>query len=141
MADPVASPSDLATLLGEAVVDERAALALRLAQDKCELFLKPLPITNEARGVVLDIALRAYANITSAHSVGVGTGQVSFGAQNTRSAIGGLYLSRANKAELRLIAGGGGAFSVNLLPANYTPSVPPWDWSSTGQIIGESGIL
>jgi hypothetical protein len=41
--------------------------------------------------------------------------------------IGGLYLTRANKADLRRFSGGGGAFTIDVTPTTATLAQPPWD--------------
>lgn len=117
MSSPVATPSDLELYLGlpSGTIDTaRATLILSVAQDLCETIVTPLPAA--ARAVVLAVAARAFNNVTSAHQVSLGSAAVSFGAQNSAVGVGGLYLSRSDKSLLRLMAGRGSAFSVDLLP-------------------------
>lgn len=143
MSTPIALPSDLATYLGvdpTKLDDDRATLMLQLAQDKCESLLSPLPDT--ALGVVLDVAARAYTNVTNAQTESAGPFQVSHGAIS-----GGMWLTRANMAELRRLGASSGAFSVDPTPADAGPTLvypqipidpqdvyagPPfygdWDW-------------
>lgn len=140
MSTPIALPSDLATYLGSSVDDDRATLLIQLAQDKCEAILTPLPDT--AMGVVLDIAARAYSNPTNAQSQTTGPFSASFG-----GVAGGLWLTRANLADLRRLADSGGAFTIDPTPedasaTNYWAQVPEspadlwtnppyygdWDW-------------
>jgi hypothetical protein len=117
MSDPVATPTDLETYLGldaGSINEARATLLLAAAQRKCERIVNPCP--PEAADIVLEVAGRAYANVTSARQMSQGSASVSFGAQNSTMGVGGLYLSRSNKAELRLIAGRGSAFSADTMP-------------------------
>lgn len=116
MSNPVATPSDLELYLGLAGTFDtaRAALILDLAQAKCERITSPLSAA--AKDIVLEVAARAYNNVTSAHQAGIGSAQVSYGSPNSSMGVGGLYLSKSNKAELRLIAGRGSAFSADTLP-------------------------
>lgn len=114
MGTPVAQPSDLATYLNIADIDtNRATLILELAQDECETIVSPLPAT--ARGVVLDVAARAFVNPRQLQDASLGTAHIQYGAANG-SVIGGIYLSRANKISLRRLAGRGSAFSADILP-------------------------
>src|SRR5689334_13349078 len=113
----VAVPTDLELYLGLAtgtIDTARAQLLLDLAQSKCERITSPL--STAAKDIVLEVAARAYNNVTSAHQAGIGSAQVSYGSPNSSMGVGGLYLSKANKAELRLIAGRGSAFSADTLP-------------------------
>lgn len=117
MSNPVATSSDLELYLGLAtgtIDSARATLVLDLAQGLCETIVSPIPTT--AKGVVLAVAARAFNNVTSAHQMGIGSAQVSYGSPNTSGGVGGLYLSRSDKATLRLFAGRGSAFSADTLP-------------------------
>ena len=115
MSEPLATPGELGVYLGVADIDtERAGLLLELAQGKCETVVFPLP--DAAKSIVLSVAARAYANVTSAHQAGIGSAQVSYGAPSSSSGIGGLYLSKSERADLRRLVGRTGAFSIDLLP-------------------------
>jgi hypothetical protein len=110
MGTPIASPSDLSTYLGLSQIDnDRATLILKLAQDKCEAILNPLPAT--AQGVVLDIAGRAFSNPQNVQQENAGPFGVNYG-----PVAGGLWLTKANRAELRRLGGGSSAFSADTLP-------------------------
>lgn len=118
MAEPIVIPSDLSVYLGDPNLDtDRAVLMLSLAQQLCETIVTPLPST--AAPVILGVAARAFTNVTSAHQVGLGSAQISYGAPNTTSGIGGLYLSRTDIRTLRRLGGRSGAFSIDLLPDPY----------------------
>jgi hypothetical protein len=93
--------------------DPRGLLVLQLAHDLCETVVSPVPALG--KGVELAVASRAYNNVTSAHQMSLGSAAVSFGAQNSSMGVGGLYLSKSEKATLRRLAGRSGAFSVNML--------------------------
>lgn len=115
MSDPLATPADLGVYLGLSDIDTiRAALLLQLAHDRMELIVSPVP--EVARSIELSIAGRAYTNVTSAHQAGIGSAQVSYGSQNSSSGVGGLYVSKTERADLRRMAGRTGAFSIDLLP-------------------------
>ena len=126
----IVTPKDLALWLDRTGIDDlRAALMLQAAIDLCASIVSPLPVT--ARGVVLGVAARAFTNVTSAHQMGLGSGQVSFGAQNSSMGVGGLYLSRSDIATLRRLAGSGGAFTIDMTPATAGQGLPPWDQNVT----------
>lgn len=120
MSDPLATPADLGVYLGKDIAadDPRATLLLQLAHDRCETYVSPVPAA--AKGIELSVAARAYTNATSAHQVGLGSGSVSFGAQNSTVGIGGLYVSSQEQHDLRRMAGRSGAFSVDLTPPDAT---------------------
>lgn len=128
MAAPIASPSELALFLEldpAEINTERATFLLAQAQAKCERYIKPTVLPVDAKDVVLTVAGRAYTNVTSAHQMGIGSANISYGAQNSSTGIGGLFLSRSDKADLRRVAGRTGAFSVSMLdPTRYPPSTP-----------------
>lgn len=131
MSDPLVTPDQLALFLGITDINtDRAELLLAQAQAKCERRVSPLP--DDAVDIILSVAGRAYTNVTSAHTESLGSASVSFGAPNSTAIIGGLYLSRAEERELRLMAGAGGAFSINLLPEDYSADLQLWDFN--GQI-------
>jgi len=109
------APAELATYLNIQSIDaDRADLLLGLAQAKCEQIVSPLP--DAARGVVLDIAARAYTNPTNASSEVNGPYMATYGGIS-----GGLWLTRANKAELRRLSNSSGAFSIDPTPADASP--------------------
>jgi len=85
-----------------------------LAHDLCETVVSPVP--ELGKGIELAVAARAYSNVTSAHQMSLGSAAISFGAQNSNTGIGGLYLSKSERATLRRLAGRSGAFSIDLLP-------------------------
>lgn len=131
MSQTITTPADLDTLLGlgGGIDTARASLLLDLAYDKCLEFVDPVP--DGARGVLLEVAGRAYTNATSAHQMSLGTASVAFGAQNSSTGIGGLYLSRSNIAELRRLAGRTGAFSIDPTPVDAGQGLPVWDQNVT----------
>jgi hypothetical protein len=114
---PIATSTDLELYLGQepgTINPARADQILSMAQDLAETIVTPLPAA--AKAVVLAVSARAYNNVTSAHQMGLGSAQVSYGAQNSSMGVGGLYLSRSDKATLRALAGRGSAFSAGTLP-------------------------
>lgn len=105
-------PDDLATFLNAESIDQtRAYLMIDLATKLCAAIVSP--VTDEADPVILSAAARAYANPTSTTAQLAGPYQVSGG-------TGGVYLNKAERAALRRLSGGGGAFSVDLLGIDGT---------------------
>lgn len=117
------SPADLGTYLGADVDTDRAAFLIAKAVQLCESIIVPLPAGGDA--VVLDVAARAYANPSNAQTQAAGPYSATFGALG-----GGLWLTRQNKATLRRLAGSGGAFTIETLPADAGLSLPWWDVST-----------
>lgn len=128
---PVVSVSDLQTYLGTTVDSDRGTLVLAAAQSLCESVVKPLPAG--AYAVVLDVAARALTNPVNAQQQTDGPFSVSYGA-----VAGGLWLTQKNKATLRGLSGGGGAFSINLLNGYTETGLPVWDDSSGEPVIATS---
>lgn len=116
MSTPLATTAELGTYLGQTVDDARASLVLQLSHDLCESVVSPVPPL--AKSVELSVSARAYTNVTSAHQMSLGSASVSFGSQNSSMGVGGLYLSKSEKATLRRLAGRAGAFGVDLLPTS-----------------------
>ena len=104
---------DLAEINGE-----RADLLLEQAVALCETVVKPLP--DQATAVVLSVAGRAYVNPQQVTYETIGPQSVQRPAGS-----GGLYLTKADKAALKSLAGRGGAFTVDPTPADADPS-PTW---------------
>lgn len=123
---PIVSAYDLGTYLGNTNIDQdRANMVIADAQALCESIISPLPAGAEL--VVRRIAARGYANVTSAVSTGMGTANVHYASPGAVAGIGGVYLSRADKADLRRLSGGGGAFTVDVTPDGAMANLPPWD--------------
>lgn len=129
MSDPVVSVDDFALYLNNPDLDEdRAVFIIGLAQQLCESIVTPLP--TGAATVVLDVAERAFANPTDMRGASPGLyseGEGPFSDSTPGSAGGGLWLTTENKATLRRLAGGGGAFTIDTIPADFVPVLPPWD--------------
>jgi hypothetical protein len=108
VSNPLVTPQDLGTYLADDSIDQqRAAFMLQLAQDLCESIVSPVPAT--ANGVVLAVAARAFSNPE-------GVTAETVGPYSVQRASAGLYLTRSDKATLRRLAGGSGAFSIDVLP-------------------------
>lgn len=121
MSDPIVDPTDLGIYLGITDIDQvRATLILQQAQALCESVVTPLPAG--ATAVMLDVAARAWANPLNAQQQGAGPFTVGYGAVS-----GGLWLTQQNKATLRRLAGGGGAFTFDTMPATAGQGLPWWD--------------
>lgn len=124
MSDPVIDPSDLGIYLTDTTINVVKAMGLILdAQTLCEDIISPLPAA--ASVIVKRVAGRAYSSTTAARQVQLGQADAAFGA--TPGPVGGVYLTRYDVADLRRMAGGGGAFSINMLPADYATTLAPWD--------------
>ena len=97
---------------------ERADLLIAQAVALAESVVKPLP--DQATAVVLSVAGRAYVNPQQVTYETIGPQSVQRPAGS-----GGLYLTKADKAALKALAGRGGAFTVDPTPADADPS-PTW---------------
>jgi hypothetical protein len=117
----IISPADLGTYLGATVDIDRAQFLIDQAVDLCQSIVSPLP--DGAASVVLDVAGRAYANPTSVPNQAAGPFTVG-------SAPGGLRLTRQNKSTLRRLAGSGGAFTIDTMPATAGSGLPWWGRNS-----------
>lgn len=110
---------DLALYLGLAEIQgDRADLLIAQAVALAESVVKPLP--DQATAVVLSVAGRAYVNPQQVTYETIGPQSVQRPAGS-----GGLYLTKADKAALKSLAGRGGAFTVDPTPADADPS-PTW---------------
>lgn len=96
----------------------RADLLIAQAVALCESVVKPLP--DQATAVVLSAAGRAYVNPQQVSYETIGPMSVQ-----RPQGSGGLYLTKADKAALKSMAGRGGAFTVDPTPAEATPW-PSW---------------
>lgn len=128
MADPIVDPSDLELMLGTPVDFDRATLLLELAEALCESVVAP-PLPDAARAVVLSVAARAYANPQNAQSQSMGPYSASY---SQGSATGGLYLSRQDRQTLQRLAGRGGAFTIDTMPATAGQNLAWWDTGAPG---------
>lgn len=129
---PVVFPPEFAAYLGVAVVNKtRAEIVLRQAQTLCESIVTPLPTGAET--VILDVATRAWPIIANA-AQGAGPYNDESGTVGT-----GLWLTRQNKSTLRRLAGGGGAFTFDTMPATAGQGLPWWD-VNTGPVPGDWDI-
>jgi hypothetical protein len=118
-------PADLGTYLGTTVDEDRAQLLIDSAVQLCESIVAPLPTGADA--VVLDVATRAYSNPANATQQAAGPFSANFGPVG-----GGLWLTRQNKAALRRLAGSGGAFTIDTMPATAGTLLPPWEINRWG---------
>lgn len=112
----ICEPADLATYLGSTVDDQRAAQLLQLAQEIAESMVgNPLPLGAEA--IVLSAAARGYLNAS-------GVTSETIGPYNIQRPSAGIYLTKAERASLRRLAGRTGAFSVSILPPEWQATTP-----------------
>lgn len=118
MSDPLITPDDLGTYLNDASIqDDRAALIIEQAQQACETIVSPFPA--EATFVLYRVAARAYTSAASRGAQMAAAGS-PFGGTPT---LGGVWLSRSDIADLRRVNGGGGAFTIDVLPDGYVAPV------------------
>lgn len=110
---------DLGLYLGlDQIAGDRADLLIAQAVALCQSVVKPLP--DDATAVVLSVAGRAYVNPQQVSYETIGPMSVQ-----RPSGSGGLYLTKADKAALKSLAGRGGAFTVDPTPDTADPS-PTW---------------
>ncbi|WP_328313089.1 hypothetical protein OG432_24420 [Streptomyces sp. NBC_00442] len=115
---------DLGLYLGLEEIDgARADLLLTQAVALCQSVVKPLP--DDATAVVLSVAGRAYVNPQQVSYETIGPMSVQ-----RPSGSGGLYLTKADKAALKSLAGRGGAFTIDPTPTTADPS-PTWPVDDT----------
>lgn len=103
--------ADLALYLGQDVDEDRADLLIEMAVGLVEDIVYPAP--DRAKAVVLSSVSRAYSNPTGITTEMVGPYQA------TRPSAG-VYLTKAERNTLRRLAGRSGAFSVDLLPQDFS---------------------
>lgn len=109
----------LGMYLGMGEIDgDRADLLIQQAVALAQSVVRPLP--DDASAVVLSVAGRAYANPQQVSYETIGPMSVQ-----RPTGSGGLYLTKADKAALKSLAGRGGAFTVDPTPASADPS-PTW---------------
>lgn len=119
MAFVAPTAEQLGLYLGLETIDgDRADLLIQQAVSLCLSVVKPLP--EEATAVVLSVAGRAYVNPQQVSYETIGPMSVQ-----RPQGSGGLYLTKADKAALKSLAGRGGAFTVDPTPATADPS-PTW---------------
>ena len=112
MTDLSVTYTDLETFLGvtfDATDQARATQILGMAMDLAGSFVSPVPV--EAKAVVLSAAARSYSNPEGLTQELVGPYQAS-------RPMAGIYLTKGERSTLRRLAGGGGAFSFDLLGIN-----------------------
>lgn len=118
---PFVSPTaeHLGMYLGLPEIDgDRADLLIQQAVALAQSVVRPLP--DDASAVVLSVAGRAYVNPQQVSYETIGPMSVQ-----RPTGSGGLYLTKADKAALKSLAGRGGAFTVDPTPASADPS-PTW---------------
>lgn len=128
MSDPLIDPADLGLYLSDPNINaDRAQSMIADAQTLCESVVSPLPAT--AALVVKRVAARAYTTVLSPRK-----GQQQDAGSPYGGGGSGLCLTEEDVTDLRRFSGGGGAFSINMLPADYSPVLPPWDVNNTSGI-------
>lgn len=129
MSEPLITSDDLGTYLNDQTINgDRADLMIALAQTLCESIISPLP--DSAVVVVMRVAARGYVTTTSARQAQTAVAGSPFG--SVPGGMGGIYLTGTDESDLRRLAGSGGAFSIDLLPAGYIAPAPHWDYDGFG---------
>jgi hypothetical protein len=124
VSDPVVSVPELGLYLNDTSIDtNRAEFMIGQAQMLCESVVSPLPAG--AAVVVTRVAGRGYVTSTTTRGAQLVAAGSPFGL--VPGGVGGLFLTRQDKGDLRRMAGGGGAFTINPMPADYAVTLPPWD--------------
>lgn len=109
----------LGMYLGMGEIDgDRADLLIQQAVALAQSVVRPLP--DDASAVVLSVAGRAYVNPQQVSYETIGPMSVQ-----RPTGSGGLYLTKADKAALKSLAGRGGAFTIDPTPLTADPS-PTW---------------
>lgn len=117
---PIVTTTDLGTYLSDSTINvPRAALFIEQAQILCQSVVNPLP--DGAEIVVMRMAGRAYETVTQSRYAQAAAAGMPFGANP--AATGEVRLFPSDEADLRRLAGGGGAFSIDLLPSGYVAPV------------------
>lgn len=112
---------DLFLAMNGTIDTDRASLLIELATDLCTSVISPIPDT--AKSVVLSAAARAYTNPEGVQGQTIGPESVQYGS----ATMGGLYLTKGDVATLKRMGGVGGAYSVQVMPADAGTNVPIWD--------------
>lgn len=113
MSAPLVTPDDLGVYLNDSGINVgRASAMITDAQTLCETIVSPLPTA--ASVVVKRVAARAYVTTTTTKGAQIAAAGSPF--VGTVGSAGGVWLTRADKADLRRLAGSGGAFSIDPLP-------------------------
>ncbi|WP_392750558.1 hypothetical protein [Streptomyces sp. LN590] len=119
MAFVAPTAEQLGMYLGLPEIDgDRSDLLIQQAVALAESVVKPLP--DQATAVVLSVAGRAYVNPQQVSYETIGPMSVQ-----RPQGSGGLYLTKADKAALKSLAGRGGAFTIDPTPETADPS-PTW---------------
>jgi hypothetical protein len=135
MSDPIVSVPDLATYLNDPTIDSaRAEAMINDAQALAETVVSPLPAA--ASVIVKRIAARAYVSTMTTRTSQMIAAGSQIGAMPL--GMGGIYLTRGDRADLRRLTGGGAAFTINPLPAGYALDVPPWDFNGAVGVVETS---
>lgn len=104
--------TDLALYMGiDDINAERAEYLIEQVMLLAGSIVSPVP--ESASPVILSASARAYST-----PPGAASSELVGPYQATRPS-GGIYLTKSERAALRLLTGGGGAFSFDMLPAGY----------------------
>jgi hypothetical protein len=117
------TPSDLQTFLGVDSVDvSRATYLLTAVTSRLQSYVNPLP--DGAYALAVEIAAQAYARPLLVKSETTGPYTVVPGG-------GGIFITKAQIRELRLMANKGSAFTIDPTPVGAGSGLSPWDTNVT----------
>jgi hypothetical protein len=128
------TPADLQTYLGADSIDvNRAQYLLTAVTTRLQGYVNPLP--DGAYALAVEIAAQAYARPLSIKSEAIGPYNVTPGA-------GGIFITKSQIRDLRIMAGRGNAFTIDPTPVDAGTGLQPWDTNVTwleGVPIAEDG--
>ena len=134
---PLVTADDLATLLKDPTIDRPRAEAI--IADVQTLCASIVTLTSACSVVVKRVAARAYVSTVSPRAPQMGAGGSPFGGGGGNP--GGVVLYKSDKADLRRLAGGSSAYSVDMLPDTYAlPSNLPY-WDADAVVPGDAGVV
>lgn len=119
----IGTPTQLGYLIGDGLDDDidpdRATFLIECANVLASTIVNPVP--SGAIGTILQIAARAYIAVAGVTAETTGPTTVQLQA--------GLYMTRAERRTLRLMAGKGAAFSIDPTPSGAGTGLAWWDKS------------
>lgn len=126
MAAPTAD--DLGMLVGRDVDTDRGEFILTHLGNLAQAYVTPM--TDAAWSVVLLAAVRLYTNAS-------GATQTTLGPESAGFTVAGVNFTKAERAQLRMLGGQGGAFTIDPTPEDAGYELPWYlepegDWDDLG---------
>lgn len=114
---------DLGLLIGQDVDTDRAEFILTHLGNLAQAYVSPL--TDAAWSVVLLAAVRLYTNASGAN-------QSTIGPESAGFTVAGVNFTKAERAQLKMFGGKGGAFTIDPTPEDAGYELPsylyPEEW-------------